>query len=140
MTYGYDDLDPTNDTISKQDLEVRAHELRDRSDMWNSGDMSEEDREAEKDTEAYEAGPLDRVEDSELFEIEQLLDEISWSDDDMLINADFFPQYARQLAEDINGDIYNDWPNHHIDWDRAAQDLEQDYTSVDYHGQEFFIR
>lgn len=139
MNYG-DPLDPTNDFIDKQDLEVRAAELRDRSDLWNSGYHSDEEIEAEQDTEAYDAGPLDRLEDSELFEIEQVLDEMGTYVDGPLIRKDYFPTYARQFAEDINGDIYDSWPQSSIDWTEAAEDLEMDYTEVTFGGEQWFVR
>ena len=132
-------LDPDNDYIDKADFEIRQAELRDRSDLWNSGEYTDEQIEDEKDTEAYDAGPLDRVEDGELSEVEQLLDESAWTDGPY-INARYFSQYARQLAEDINGDVYNEWPQNNIDWDAAADDLIVDYTSVTWGGQEFLVR
>jgi hypothetical protein len=132
-----DPLDPSNDFIDKDDLEARQAELRDRADFW---ELSAEEIEANRDTEAYEAGPLDRVEDGELGELEQVLDELGYGLDGPLINEDYFPAYARQLAEDINGDIYDSWPQSEIDWGRAAESLEMDYTTVEFGGQTWYVR
>ena len=61
--------------------------------------------------------------------------------DPTLIDALYFKDYARQLAEDL-GCIPDDysWPASHIDWDAAADSLKMDYMSVSLAGREFFIR
>lgn len=50
-----------------------------------------------------------------------------------LIRDSYFTDYAQELAEDI-GAINPDerWPNNCIDWDRAARELQMDYTSGAY--------
>lgn len=58
-----------------------------------------------------------------------------------LIRDDYFEQYARDLADDI-GAINRDatWPNTHIDWEAAARDLQQDYSSVEWDGVTYWYR
>lgn len=58
-----------------------------------------------------------------------------------LIRDSYFKEYARQLAEDI-GDIKGNerWPFNCIDWDEAAEQLQMDYTSVDFDGVTYWIR
>jgi hypothetical protein len=50
-----------------------------------------------------------------------------------LIRDSYFLYYAQELAEDI-GAINPDlgWPYGCIDWDRAAYELQMDYTTVEY--------
>jgi hypothetical protein len=50
-------------------------------------------------------------------------------------------KYAQELADDI-GAVSRDakWPNNHLDWDAAAAELEQDYMSVTFNGEEFLMR
>lgn len=50
-----------------------------------------------------------------------------------MIRDSYFTDYAQELAEDI-GAINPDerWPNNCIDWDRAARELQMDYTSGAY--------
>lgn len=59
-----------------------------------------------------------------------------------LIHEDYFEDYARELAEDL-GD-YNSknerWPYTCIDWEKAAEELKQDYTSVDFDGETYWVR
>lgn len=58
-----------------------------------------------------------------------------------LIAEDDFTEYARCFAEDI-GAIEDDarWPAYCIDWQRAADELATDYTSVEYDGQTWLYR
>ncbi|HNR55121.1 MAG TPA: hypothetical protein PKJ19_08145 [Flavobacteriales bacterium] len=58
-----------------------------------------------------------------------------------LIHEDHFEDYAQELAEDI-GAVNRDaqWPNNHIDWKAAAEDLLQDYSEVDVDGTTYYYR
>lgn len=64
-----------------------------------------------------------------------------WRHGETLIRDSYFEDYARELAEDC-GMIKDDasWPYTCIDWERAAHELQQDYTSVDYDGVTYWIR
>ena len=58
-----------------------------------------------------------------------------------LIRYSYFEDYARDLAEEC--DLIpsgTGWPLTCIDWTKAARELKQDYTSVDFDGIEYFIR
>ena len=57
----------------------------------------------------------------------------------MLIADDDFEEYARELAEDL-GLRVDGWPNSYIDWERAADALRVDYTSVTYDGTDYLHR
>lgn len=64
-----------------------------------------------------------------------------WQHGEALIRDSYFQEYAQQLAEDI-GAIDNNakWPNTCINWDEAASELQQDYTSVTFDGVDYWIR
>ena len=64
-----------------------------------------------------------------------------WTFGEALIRDSYFEDYARELAEDI-GAIKGDesWPLSFIDWERAADALKQDYTSVTFDGVDYWIR
>ncbi len=66
-----------------------------------------------------------------------------WADDfePTLIHETYFEDYARELADDC-GMLDKDagWPANHIDWDAAADALKQDYTTVEYDGDTYFLR
>lgn len=58
-----------------------------------------------------------------------------------IIRDDDFEDYARELAEDI-GAIQSDagWPMDYIDWERAADALKMDYSSITLGGYEYWVR
>lgn len=58
-----------------------------------------------------------------------------------LVRDDYFTKYAEQTAEDI-GAISRDaaWPANCIDWEEAASQLKQDYSTVDYDGVTYWYR
>ena len=64
-----------------------------------------------------------------------------WQYGEILIREDYFTEYAQELAEDI-GAINSEasWPAYCIDWERAAGDLKQDYTEVEYRGTTYYVR
>jgi hypothetical protein len=63
-----------------------------------------------------------------------------WEYGETLIRDSYFENYAQELAEDcgmING---SGWPNTCIDWEEAANELQMDYTSLDFDGVEYWIK
>ena len=58
-----------------------------------------------------------------------------------LIREDCFEDYARELAEEV-GAISGDeqWPLNCIDWERAASELQMDYSSVTFLGYDYLVR
>lgn len=64
-----------------------------------------------------------------------------WKYGETLIRDSYFVEYAEQLADDI-GAIDNNakWPLNHIDWEAAAEELQYDYTMIDYDGINYWIR
>ena len=59
----------------------------------------------------------------------------------MLVRDSYFETYAREFADDI-GAVKSDadWPARHIDWTAAAEELQQDYSSVEYEGETYWYR
>lgn len=64
-----------------------------------------------------------------------------WEYGATLILDSYFQEYAQELAEDI-GAISKDmpWPACHIDWEAAADALKQDYTSVTFADETYWVR
>jgi len=58
-----------------------------------------------------------------------------------LIRGSYFQEYAEELAYDT-GVIKHDysWPLCHINWEEAADALKQDYMSVNFYGEDYWIR
>ena len=83
-------------------------------------------------------------EQEELVTLEALADEAASSPDwrygETLISESYFTEYARQFADDIGAiDGNAAWPCNHIDWEAAADELKQDYMSVDFGGETYLI-
>lgn len=81
----------------------------------------------------------------ELKSLESLADEAAgcsdWEHGSTLIRDSYFTSYAEEFANDIgrvSGDM--EWPLCHIDWDAAAEDLQQDFTSVEFDGVTYWVR
>lgn len=86
---------------------------------------------------------LDDDEKERAEEIRTVLDEIG---DEarygaQMIREDSFVEYAQEFAEEVgavNSD--NAWPVYCIDWNRAADELRVDYTSVTFDGHDWLVR
>ena len=80
-------------------------------------------------------------EEEELFQLTRLQDQAEgysdWNHGATLISDDYFKKYAMEF-----GAIPKDaaWPATCIDWDAAAEELQQDYTSVEFDGTTYWIR
>jgi DNA repair exonuclease SbcCD ATPase subunit len=76
----------------------------------------------------------------ELDELNALVQEVSeWRYGTELIPEDDFTEYAQDLAEDCYN-LPDHWPFTCIDWGRAAEELKQDYSTVDYQGTTYLFR
>lgn len=132
------DVIDSRDVIKKiRELTEERDELKDALDSAETDDVRKEAHSAlETWTDEYGA---------ELADLEALAEEASgspdWEHGEALIADHYFVEYAQQLAEDI-GAINRDasWPNDHIDWDAAAEALQQDYFSVEFGSTTYWIR
>lgn len=58
-----------------------------------------------------------------------------------LIRDSYFVTYAQEFAEDIGAiDSEARWPAYCIDWERAAGELQIDYTPVEFAGVTYWAR
>ena len=64
-----------------------------------------------------------------------------WRHGECLVRDSYFQRYAQELAEDC-GMIQDGarWPYTCIDWEQAARELQQDYTSLEYDGVTYWAR
>lgn len=87
----------------------------------------------------------DDLDPGELAALESLAEQAEgspdWSYGETLIRDSYFEDYARELAEDT-GAVKSDaeWPLRHIDWEAAAEELREDYFSVDFDGVTYWVR
>jgi vacuolar-type H+-ATPase subunit I/STV1 len=110
-----------NDTEAIAELEVAIVEATDDLEAWGTSEECEE-----------------------LTALKALADEGEFSSDwtygVSLIRDSYFEEYAQQLAADLGAITSTDWPMNCIDWSRAADLLQQDYTSLDFDGEKYWIR
>lgn len=125
-----DEIRNTEDVIDSRDVLARIEELR---DLLAGPD--------DETIDATEGEELD-----ELRALEALAEEAEPYSDDWaygapLIRDSYFEEYAEELARDC-GMVPQDlaWPCTCIDWEEAANQLKQDYTSVSFDGVEYWVR
>lgn len=148
-----------DDVIDSRDVIERIKELQEeRQDLQDAlGEATAEYTEA-TDDDAIEEAQEAKEEAQEALndwdttdEAEELKDLLSlaeegerspdWSYGETLIKDEHFEEYAQELAEDI-GAVNKDqwWPNNCIDWKEAAEQLQQDYFSVTFGSDTYWIR
>ena len=109
-------------------------------DVIDSRDVIERIDELENIDEA----DLDDAEKDELTALKALAEQCEGSGDweygEALIRRSYWVEYVKELLEDA-GDIPKDTPWYiAIDWDKTADNIEADYTTVDFDGVEYLIR
>ena len=131
------DIRNTDDLIDSRDVIARIEELQ---AELEGATMGEETSQIELD------GTDLTAEHEELAKLLALAKQgedyaPDWSYGETMISDTYFETYAEELARDI-GAIDRDaaWPVRHIDWEAAANELKQNYTSIDFDGETYWIR
>ena len=134
-----------DDTIDVRDIIARVEELREeRDDLQTALDGG-----SQEDVNALAEWETDNAE--ELAELESLLDDLNgmggdeqWEGDwypATLIRDSYFQDYAQELAEECCMiDTNAKWPMTCIDWEKAARELQWDYSSVEVNGVTYWTR
>ena len=142
-----DSITFTEDVLDSRDIIERFEEL---------GDEIEESEERLRELQGMDDDERSMEEDNEMEELELELEEYQsiktlaeeaedycpdWPYGEQFIRDSYFVEYAQQLAEGI-GAISCDaeWPNNHIDWPAAADELKMDYTSYEINGETYWAR
>lgn len=136
------DIDNLNleDVIDVRDVIARVEELREERDTFELGHPDGCTVEA-----PGEWAGLNPDDAAELAALEAILDDLEGNGGDelwegswypvTLIRDRYFEDYAQELAEDIGAvNASAAWPNNCIDWERAARELQMDYTSTEIDG------
>lgn len=156
------DISTADDIIDSRDVIKRIDELRDELAQWqdaietatealesapdNSGEADQEGVENALDHAQCALREWEEAEGAELKALETLQEAAEgytpdWRHGVTLIRDSYFEHYARDLADDI-GEIDRNagWPYTCIDWKQAAEELQMDYTSVDFDGITYWVR
>jgi hypothetical protein len=125
-------------TISKYDNVIDSRDVIAR--------IEDLEAQAEEDEGTLLPEGLDAAEEAELKALQALAEEAEgyatdWLYGETLIRDSYFKEYAQELADDI-GAINEEasWPNNWIDWDKAVEELQMDYTTVDFDKVTYWIR
>jgi septal ring factor EnvC (AmiA/AmiB activator) len=153
----------TEEILDTRDIDARIEELENERDSLvdeqTEAQTILDDLEGEPDSTEDELAEaqdeVDRADDAldewtanygdELTELQRFADEAQgccpdWHYGEALISDDYFEEYAEQLAYDIGAvDPKAHWPTNHIDWEAAAESLQQDYTAVDLFGNTYWV-
>jgi hypothetical protein len=140
------DVSNGQDVIDSRDVIKRIEDLESERDSFVEVTEAE-DEETRSTLEAAKLKEWEETEEGiELKALQSLAEEAEgyasdWRYGEALIRDSYFEEYAEQLAEDIGAIDHNaKWPLNHIDWEAAADELKQDYTSVSYGDVEYWVR
>ena len=137
-----------DDLIDSRAVIARIEELEDErqalADASEDEDGLEEDRaEAKANLAAWD----DSDEAYELLSLKALVSEAEpycpdWKYGTTLIRDSYFEDYAQELASELYSKAIGDakWPFDCIDWEKAAEELQQDYTEVEFDGVTYWVR
>ena len=133
------DTSNTANIINSRDVIARIKELQGERDDYEPRDAG-----IPADAEGWaEENPDDAEELAALESLREQAEGYSdWTHGAQLIRDSYFEEHARELAEDFNGAAtrVTEWPFTCIDWERAARELRQDYTAVEYDGATYWVR
>lgn len=138
--------DPSNmdDVIDVRDVIARFEELETEREDACDGESDSEDSdklaEFDESPEGMEYAALRGL----LGDIKGYGGDEKWRGDwypITLIRDSYFRDYAEELADDIGAiDSNATWPCNCIDWERAALELQVDYSTVEYDGVTYWYR
>ncbi len=138
------DIEELNHRLAE--LEGLRDAVTDAQDALKDASTDEEQESAQTDLDNAEA-EFSKDEADELKALESLKDDIGERGGKIndeagpFVHESDFEDHARELADDI-GAIPSDanWPCNCIDWEKAADELKMDYSSVEWNGVTYLYR
>jgi len=116
-------------------------EINNRRDFWDSQNIIARIKELEG-VEEYDLGEQNEL--KMLLEFAKEGESLSdWEYSVTFIRDSHFKDYAIELAEELgatSSQKSNTWPYNCIDWDRAARELQYDYTCIYMDGVAYWAR
>ena len=131
------------DVLDSRDIIARIEELEfTRDDFMTDNDIPESEY-GNPDNAKYQEweNSDDGQELKVLLALQDQCNYGDWEYGETLIRDSYFEEYAQELAEEL-GYIKRDvqWPYTCIDWEKAARELQYDYSLVDFDGIDYWIR
>ena len=139
-------------TLDTRNLQQRLEELQSEFDSWKDSLSTEQIAEIKEEFHATELDDQDfrwKWEDevgSDADELKNLIDlreqfGREWFDGITLVREKDFAEFAEDEADQLGLiEDTNAWPYCCIDWEKAANQLMMDYSSVDYDGETYYYR
>lgn len=130
----------SDDMIDSRDVIARIEELEEERDSFEPSDAPEL---AGHILSWHTEYPEDAA---ELRALKALADEAEgyapdWERGATLIRDSYFQEFAQQYADDIGAlTCLSSWPYTCIDWERAARELQMEYTAVEFDGVTYWVR
>lgn len=136
------DTSNSADIIDSRDVIARIKELEDEREVFQEAvDHSPEDAGYKQDLADWDDDYGCELSDLKALAAEGESTTCEWADGATLVNELYFEDFAQEEAESIGAiDRNANWPLNCIDWEEAARQLKQDYTSIDYDGEEYWVR
>lgn len=136
------------------DAETALESFEETNPQWELDEAQQDERGALQETlksaqetaETWSEDTENPCEECEELKIlRALADEASgspdWTYGETLIRDSYFREYAQDLANDIGAmPDTSVWPCTCIDWERAVEELQQDYMSVEFGDETYWIR
>jgi hypothetical protein len=127
-------MEKTDNIIDSREVNERITELEEQRDAYNE----------QPDCDDVDWKMLHKDEHEELEHLVALRDDLEgyceWDAGETLINRSYFVEYVEEMCKDI-GAIPRNIPSYiEIDWEATAANIETDYTSGYWDGEEFLVR
>jgi TolA-binding protein len=135
-------IDSRDLIILKEELEEQLSYLQDEVNELKGDNETPADKLEEKQDELREWLEEHKEELDSLIDIcdEGELLSSDWEHGESLIREDYWVEYCKELVTDI-GDLPKDVPFYiEIDWDKTAENISQDYSTIDIDGETYYIR
>lgn len=137
-----------------RDLETRLNELQDDFQTWKDSLSAEKLAEIKEEFDVPEGEDISDEEFNWAWETEigsdamelknliELKDQFGseWIDGITLVLDSDFQEFAEDEADQLGLVENKQWPYCCIDWEKAANRLQMDYSSVEYEGQTYWYR
>jgi hypothetical protein len=140
------DISNSDDVIDSRDVIARIEELQDERNSYALDVENKGEDHVDGEAGAKKAlAEWDAENGAELKTLLALQEEAEgyapdWRHGASLIRDSYFTDYAEELIKDI-GDLPRDIPHYiSIDWEKTAENIKVDYTSVEYDGVTYWVR
>ena len=141
------DVDNSQDVLDSRDVIARIEELREeREELQEALREAIENRSGPVGAETAAVSEWEEENGGELAALESFAAECEgycsdWEHGEQLVRDSYFTTHAQELAEECGDmDSAARWPYTCIDWDQAARELQQDYSSAEFDGVTYWFR